>query len=476
VSKRVKWIIPMKKHVLIAAVLAVIALGATILIRSAWRTQPFTDGWTAVRPTPTPTVEPDPTTNFLLLGYGGGKHDGAYLTDTMMLVRIDPVRKKTFLISLPRDLWVNLPVSSQGKGSKINAAYAYGLDDAQFPDKPKQYMGSEGARTMVRDIVSQVTGVTIQHVAAVDFSGFVKGIDTIGGVDVTVPQSFTDQEYPIDGKETDLCGKKPEDLPELEKIATVSATAAFPCRYETVSFTKGITHMDGTTALKFVRSRHAPGYGSDFSRSERQRNLIVAVKNKLLSLGGLSKLPEFYRNIAGNISTDLSITDLAGLIPSAKPWTEYDIVSVGLSDENVLDPFVTSDGQFALASLEGEYKWGLVKTFLADEVRPERAKKAPLTLLKTPRMTYTELMAYKRSWDETGIPIVDTAFVPGKAATESSLTVSGNVDQMVVAAIRQRIPGLIVQTSGSAPTSGTSLVLTVAVSPTPSPTPAPAGN
>ena len=95
-------------------------------------------------------------------------------------------------------------------------------------------------------------------------------IDFIGGVEVNVENSFIDKEFPITGKENDLCNN------DLE----------YKCRYKIISFTKGVSSMDGQTALNFVRSRHAEGSeGTDFAREKRQQKVIEAIKNKLISFG-----------------------------------------------------------------------------------------------------------------------------------------------------------------------------------------------
>ena len=118
----------------------------------------------------------------------------------------------------------------------------------------------------------------------IDFSGFAKAIDVIGGLDIQVDTSFIDSKFPIPGKETDPCE---------------------PCRYETISFTKGLQHMDGATALKFVRSRQAEGdEGTDFARSKRQEKLISAFKQKILS--SPTKIFQLKRIFSQIVITDIS--------------------------------------------------------------------------------------------------------------------------------------------------------------------------
>ena len=93
-------------------------------------------------------------------------------------------------------------------------------------------------------------------------------IDLVGGVDVAVAESFTDPQFPVAGRENDECGGDPKLL----------------CRYEALHFEKGREHMDGELALKYVRSRHAQGEeGSDFARSRRQQEVLLALKEKFMS-------------------------------------------------------------------------------------------------------------------------------------------------------------------------------------------------
>ncbi len=124
--------------------------------------------------------------NILLLGYGGPGHDGAYLTDSMAVASLDPVTGTIAFISVPRDLWVRLPATADGRGGdwgKINQAYARGVGDAgTFP--------AGGA--LASKAVAQVLGIPIDAWIGLDFVGFRQCIDTLGGVDVEVAQTFTD--------------------------------------------------------------------------------------------------------------------------------------------------------------------------------------------------------------------------------------------------------------------------------------------
>src|SRR5258708_735105 len=176
--------------------------------------------------------------NILLLGYGGGNHDGPYLTDSIIIAHIDPMQNKVLVISVPRDIWVKIPTSGTDTTYlKINAAYEIGLDDQDYPDKQSQFKGAAGGSNLAKYVIGQVTGMPIKYFIGVDFAGFVKTIDAIGGVDIDVETAFDDPQYPNEGHETDLCNHTKEEVPDLEKIATVSPQLAYPCRYITLHFT-----------------------------------------------------------------------------------------------------------------------------------------------------------------------------------------------------------------------------------------------
>lgn len=199
--------------------------------------------------------------NVLLLGIGGEGHDGPYLTDTMILAQIRPDIGQITLTSIPRDYLVDLP-DNLGQ-EKINSAFALGIGKQMDWDKAGSY---------ARQVVSKMSGLQIPYFAVLDFSGFEKAINQVGGVDVTVGRDFTDYQYPDSG------------------------TGFLPPQ----TFTAGPQHMDGARALIFARSRHAAGIeGSDFSRSLRQQKIIEAFKQKVIS-GNLVK-------DASNLNSLLSI-------------------------------------------------------------------------------------------------------------------------------------------------------------------------
>ena len=205
----------------------------------------------------------------LVLGKGGEGHTAPDLTDTMMLVNLNPDSNKVSILSLPRDIWI------PAIRAKLNTAYHY---------------GSFG---LASSSVSSVTGITPNYYVVVDFSLFKDLIDTVGGINVEVANPFTDEKYPIVGKEDDLC----------------NGDKLYKCRYETLHFVQGKQLMNGETALQFVRSRNAVGdEGTDIARERRQQKVIEALKTKLLSTQVLSNskvLMNLYDIIMSHLETNI---------------------------------------------------------------------------------------------------------------------------------------------------------------------------
>lgn len=263
---------------------------------------------------------PEKKVNLLLLGVGGGTHDGPDLTDTIIFTSIDPQQKKVSLISLPRDLWV--PDIQQ----KVNQAYVVGKDEQQG-----------AGLSSAKKIIGGILGQQIDYVVKIDFNGFEKAVDAMGGLDINVARTFDDYAYPITGLEDDPCGNDEATIASLSaRIASGSASESesFPCRYEHLHFDKGPTHMDGKTALKYVRSRHAFGIeGSDFARSQRQAKVITAFREKLFSAGTLlnpAKVSELLGILQGSIEMDIKENEIADFVRLANEMKGAKIVSTVL--------------------------------------------------------------------------------------------------------------------------------------------------
>ncbi|HEY5667541.1 MAG TPA: LCP family protein [Candidatus Saccharimonadales bacterium] len=245
--------------------------------------------------------EGDGRVNIMLLGIGGDGHEGADLTDTIIIASIDPVNKKAALVSIPRDLWVTTPYGS----SKINAVYAYAKQRGQAQGK-KAADAIDYGLDQIQNELKTVTGITIHYRALVDFKAFEDAVNTVGGVDLNVTQetSVTDYMY-------DEATHKPY----------------------TLKVTPGLQHFDGLRALMYARSRHTSARG-DFDRSERQRLLIEAIVSKVASAGTYTnpvKLSSLMDNFGAHVDTDISIDDAIKMMRLGKQiGSSYD--SIDLAD------------------------------------------------------------------------------------------------------------------------------------------------
>lgn len=186
-------------------------------------------------------------------------------TDTMILLTFDAQHQTAGLLSLPRDLWV--PIPGFGYETKINTAYQLG--------ELEGYPG--GGPQLAKDTVSSFIGQPVQYYARVNFQGFVELVDLIGGVDIVVPKAIYDDAYPTDDYETTVF--------ELDA---------------------GQQHMDGATALKYVRTRNVD---DDYARAERQQQVIRAVADKVMRADMLptllTKLPRLAYTMRSSIETDI---------------------------------------------------------------------------------------------------------------------------------------------------------------------------
>lgn len=285
--------------------------------------------------------------NILLLGVGGEGHEGPYLSDSMILASIDKKGKDVALINIPRDLWV--PDMKQ----KINAAYAFG------EEKDKKGLD------LAKKTVSGLFGVPIHYGFRLDFDGFVKAIDLVGGLDINVENSFTDSTYPVVGKENDTCGIQIEN--KNGDVYFIDATGSavllteennpFDCRYEVLTFKRGPTHMDGVTALKFVRSRHGDnGENSDFARSSRQEKVLTAFKQKIFSTETLlnpKRIVDLGSTFSNSIDTDIKTEEIPLFIKLAQKAKDAAINRIVLDvgrDNSVLEEGIPAEhgGQYVL--------------------------------------------------------------------------------------------------------------------------------
>ncbi len=261
----------------------------------------------------------DDRINFLLMGIGGTGHDGALLTDTIIIGSLKLSTREAALISIPRDLLVKIP----GNGyQRINNASAYG-DVNNYPG---------GGSALAAETVSQVFGIPIHYWLRIDFTGFKKVIDELGGVDVEIDKTFTDSQYPTNDYEV-----------------------------QTITFEQGTEHMDGERALQYARSRHGNnGEGSDFARSRRQQKILLAAKNKLVSWKiflNPNKLYKIFDAVKDNIQTNVATWEIPEIVNIAKDIDLKTVKNYVLDNApgGLLKSTITEGGAFVLVPKSGDY-------------------------------------------------------------------------------------------------------------------------
>lgn len=270
--------------------------------------------------------ERDDRINILLLGMGGENHDGPYLTDTIILASIKPSTKQIALLSIPRDLAAPIP----GYGwYKLNHANAFGEEKASGT-------GAELTRTVLHELLD----MPINYYVRIDFDGFVKLINDLGGIDVAIDRSFTDSTYPTD------------------KNGEVTA----------LSFEKGWEHMDGNRALEFARSRHGSnGEGSDFARGRRQQKIIATVKTKVFSLGTLrspAKISSVLDALKNHVTTNFSPWELLAAARLASTLDTDTVITRVLDDgpNGLLAATTGVDGAYLLMPKGND--WSAVRSLV----------------------------------------------------------------------------------------------------------------
>jgi LCP family protein required for cell wall assembly len=244
--------------------------------------------------------EGDGRINILLLGNGGPEHqDGPDLTDTIMIASIDPVNNKVALLSIPRDLWVKIPADGS---RKINEAYYYGKLNSKSKDSATK---SADGVDWVDKTLEPLLGIPIHYHAVVDFAAFRQTVDAVGGIDVNVPKELSVKDFLWDEG--------------MHRNYSLNVLA-------------GQQHFDGTRALLYARSRYTSPRG-DFDRSERQRLMITALKEKIFNVGTFSnpvKVSNLLSGLGSNIYTDFSRDDITRLYQVMGKIPASNIVSIDL--------------------------------------------------------------------------------------------------------------------------------------------------
>ncbi len=229
--------------------------------------------------------EPEDQINILLLAVGGEGHSGENLADTIMIASIKPKEHKIALLSIPRDLYVQVP--GEQYYAKLNSVHAYG--EAQ-----KKNNGPE----LVEKKVEEITGLPIHYFARVDFTAFKKIVEAIGGVNIRIENGFTDYWHKI----------------------------AFPTGTET---------MNGDRALAYVRARYIEGpEGGDFKRASRQQQMLLAIRDKVFSVNtalDFGAIDGIINSVSEDIRTSLQLWELRRFFEIARQIDTSAIKSVVLT-------------------------------------------------------------------------------------------------------------------------------------------------
>jgi LCP family protein required for cell wall assembly len=238
--------------------------------------------------------------NVLLLGIDQREGEsGPWRTDTMILVSIDPVNNTAAMLSIPRDLWTTIPGYGE---SRINTAHYTG-DLRDYPG---------GGPALAKKTVWYALGVPVHYYVRVNFSGFEKIVDAIGGLTVDVPDAIRDAKYPT------------ADYGIME-----------------IYIPAGVQQMDGVTALQYARTRHS---SSDFARMDRQQQLLLAARDKVMSLDiPITRIPAILDLVGSSVQTDLTLEDMFLLAEAARNVDRSSIRS-GVIDGSMTTTVITPQG------------------------------------------------------------------------------------------------------------------------------------
>jgi LCP family protein required for cell wall assembly len=238
-----------------------------------------------VNPTPLPQLTDSETINFLLIG--SDKRPGSsYRTDTLVIAIVWLKSGQVSLISIPRDLWLFIPTVGM---QRINTAYQSG-EITGYPT---------GGPGLLKDTITYNLGIRIDHTAMVEFDGFRRIVDTLGGIEVPVSCAYTD--WRLIDPSYDIYNEN---------------------NWWLYTVGPGQVHMDGDLALWYARSRSK---SNDFDRGRRQQEVLRSIFIKALQTGTFSKIPQLYNDFSSTIITDLGLADMVGMAPYAPNFTNANI-------------------------------------------------------------------------------------------------------------------------------------------------------
>lgn len=275
--------------------------------------------------------------NVLMVGYGGGDHDGAYLADSIQVLSIDPTTDTTTTVPIPRDLWIE-GIGAFNQSGKVNEVYATGHGSVEADEAGRL----DAAGELLAEVLSEVTGLEIDHWLAIDFAGFQEMVDAVGGVTIDNPTAF--------------------DYTTIEELHHAG-------RWDTGGFEAGQLHLDGDQALAYSRARYTSviAESTDFARSVRQARILAALREKMGAGGIGSILPGLglMDAMEQRVRTDLSAIDLFLLSSHLSSDRR-----VELSEDVVLTATTNTIGQYILLPLgwTGAGDYGRLQQYLATEL------------------------------------------------------------------------------------------------------------
>jgi len=281
--------------------------------------------------------EGDGRVNILLLGKGGNNHPGGDLTDSILIASIDPLGKEASLLSIPRDLYVKVP---NYWSMKINAVYSTGKQRAISVNEDDTEAAEKAGIKLLEGIIETNIGIPINYYMMVNFDAFQETVDAVGGIDITVAEPLYDYVQAWDNGGNPLLAAK------------------------------GLQHFNGKKALLYARSRSS---SSDFARGERQREVVVGIKDKVLKLGTFSNpltVTKLLDAIGNNVTTSLSLGEIMRLYEISKTIQTSSITSLGFTDEpNVLVKTANINGQSVVVPRRGQADFSEIQSFVRNAMR-----------------------------------------------------------------------------------------------------------
>jgi LCP family protein required for cell wall assembly len=258
-----------------------------------------------------PSIESKERVNILVMGIDQRPgQSAACRTDTLMLVSVNPKDMSVSILSIPRDLWLEIPHPNHTK-DRINTAHYWG--------EVEDYPG--GGPALAAKTVEYNFGVPVHYHVRLNFTGFERMIDYIGGIDIDVPITIDDYQYPTEDNGT-----------------------------EHLHIEAGLNHFDGTMALKYARTRRGTGDG-DFSRMERQQQVILAIRDRVMSMKNLPQLivqgPNLLREMGDSVETNIPVQEMIVLAQWAQNVKREDIRTATIN-RDLTDDWATPNGEMVL--------------------------------------------------------------------------------------------------------------------------------